>query len=310
MTQMISVNRFFYSLLVLTLLSWLHAGCDDPVEIPPTEGEYSGTGVFTYTDYPPLSDKPIRVFYHVPDSISPQSPVLFVFHGADRNAAAYRNAWIEYADQYGIMVFAPEFNTTHYPGGDMYNLGNVFVDGDNPSPATLNEESSWTFSLIEPLFQHIRLAMQSNRQTYDVYGHSAGGQFAHRLLMLKPDNSLGRVIASASGWYTVPDGAIDFPYGIGQSPIASFDLGELFAHDLIIMVGEEDNDPNSAGLRHNAQADQQGLHRVERAMHFYSRGQEIAARSGSNFRWRYLSLPRIGHAFQPTAAAAAELLYE
>jgi pimeloyl-ACP methyl ester carboxylesterase len=213
------------------------------------------------------------------------------------------------ADQYGFMVFAPEFNSTYYPGGDGYNLGNVFVDGDNPTAATLNDESEWAFSVIEPLFLFIKDAMQSTVPTYDVFGHSAGAQFAHRLMMLKPANSFGTIIALASGWYTVLDTAIDFPYGIAQSPVAQFDFSQLLSRDLVIMIGEADNDPNAGGLRRNSTVDQQGDDRLERAQHFYQHGEQLANDLGSAFNWRYESLPGVGHDFGPTVSVAAELLY-
>jgi pimeloyl-ACP methyl ester carboxylesterase len=302
------LHRFSQILLVL-LGTLLFAACDDPVVIPPGDPEFSGTGVFSYTDYAPLADKPIRVFYHIPDNANNSTPILFVFHGGDRNASNYRNELIAEANQYGFMVFAPEFNSTHYPGGDVYNLGNVFVDGDNPSAATLNDESVWTLSMIEPLFGYIKGAMQSTVPTYDIYGHSAGAQFAHRLMMLKPGNSFGTIVASASGWYTVPDIAIDFPYGIGQSPVEGFDLSQIFSRDLVVMVGEADIDPNSAGLRHNNTVDLQGDNRLERAQHFYQRGEQLAGNMGSAFTWRYVSLPGVGHESRPGAVAAVGLLY-
>lgn len=302
------LDRLSQRLLVL-LLAISFAACDDPVIIPPDDPDFEGTGVFTYTDYLPLSSKPIRVFYHIPAHTDNATPMLFLFHGGDRNAAAYRNAMISAADQYGFMVFAPEFNSTYYPGGDAYNLGNVFVDGDNPSNPTLINEAEWTFSIIEPLFAFVKDAMESSVPTYDILGHSAGAQFAHRLMIMKPANSFGTVVASAAGWYTVPDQAIDFPYGIGKSPAAVFGVTEFFSRDLVIMIGEADNDPDAPGLRRNDIVDAQGDDRLERAQHFMQRGEQLANEAGISFSWRYESLPGVGHDFGPVTAAAAELLY-
>ena len=41
---------------------------------------------------------------------------------------------------------------------------------------------------------------------------------------------------------------------------------------IYIQVGALDNNPNSAGLRHNEYADAQGLNRVTRAVHFFETG--------------------------------------
>ncbi|MEM6262739.1 MAG: hypothetical protein AAGI38_09550 [Bacteroidota bacterium] len=295
---------------LLFLLLLVFSACDNPVEIPPTDAEYEGSGVFTYTDYAPLASQPIRVFYHIPEDPGPNTPILFVFHGGDRNGANYRDAWREQANQRGFMVFVPEFSSTYYPGGDAYNLGNVFEDGDNPSASTLNDEPEWTFSIVEPLFLHIKEAMQNTGRSYKVYGHSAGAQFVHRMLLLKPNNSFGTTVASASGWYTVPDVGIRFPYGTGESPAAQSDLSSFFERDLIVMVGENDSDPNSPGLRRNPTVDLQGNNRLERAQHFFQRSQQIADSLQANFNWRYEALPGVGHDFQPTIRRAAPLLME
>ena len=305
------IRNIQHPLLLLCLLTALASflACDDPIEIPPDDPELSGTGVFTYSDYPPLADKPLRVYYHIPAQASNSTPILFVFHGGDRNGAAYRDEMIAEADQYGFMVFAPEFSSAYYPGGDAYNLGNVFEDGDNPSPASLQPENIWTFSVIEPLYGFVKAAMKNTLPTYDVLGHSAGAQFAHRLMMLRPDNHFGRIVASAAGWYTVPDPAITFPYGSGESPIAQLDQARIFARELIVLVGEADNDPDAPGLRRNSVVDQQGDNRLDRAQHFYQRGEALAGGIGTAFNWRYKSLPGVAHDFGPAGAAAAAMLY-
>ena len=56
----------------------------------------------------------------------------------------------------------------------------------------------------------------------------------------------------------------------------STNLDNLLSSDLYIQVGALDNNPNSAGLRHNEYADAQGLNRVTRAVHFFETGQNIS----------------------------------
>ena len=65
-------------------------------------------------------------------------------------------------------------------------------------------------------------------QKYHVFGHSAGGQFAHRFLMFKPNSRLDKMVASGSGWYTVPNLDFNFPYGFKKSPLESLFLNNLF----------------------------------------------------------------------------------
>ena len=116
----------------------------------------NSTGVFTFTPTGVLSDKSIDVYYHTPQGDLTNFPILFSFHGGSRNADDYRDDWIQMANTNNFMVFAPEFNSDDFPSGDMYNLANIFQDGDNPSSDTFNSPDSWTFSIIDQLFDFIK----------------------------------------------------------------------------------------------------------------------------------------------------------
>ena len=45
--------------------------------------------------------------------------------------------YIDKANEYGVILIAPEFSDLDFPSGNAYNLGNIFIDGNNPSPETL-----------------------------------------------------------------------------------------------------------------------------------------------------------------------------
>lgn len=271
---------------------------------------FSGTQSFTYTGHLPLQDKPIEVYYHIPESAHSTSPVLFAFHGAGREGEYSRNALVNKADDYGVILIAPTFSDQFYPGSDRYNLGNVFEDGDRPSSTTLNTPTEWTFAVIEPLFDYFTGQIGSEETSYDLYGHSAGGQFVHRLILLNSGLRFNRAVPAASGWYTVPDTAITFPYGIDEAPVDLLSLYELFGRRVHVLVGEDDDDPSSAGLRHNSQADAQGLNRVDRAIHFYNRSGEIASVAKQTFRWRFHLVPDVAHEYAGNGVFAMDLLYK
>ena len=61
-----------------------------------------------------------------------------------------------------VLWYLPEFNSLDFPSGDMYNLANIFEDGDNPSIDTLNSPDRWTFSIIDQLFDFIKSETSSN----------------------------------------------------------------------------------------------------------------------------------------------------
>ncbi|MCA1762670.1 MAG: hypothetical protein LC664_06735 [Flavobacteriales bacterium] len=263
------------------LFALLLAGCDknefDPDASP---NALEGAGVYNFSDYSPLNDKSLDVYYYIPTTATQNSKILISLHGNGRNAQELRSALEDKADLLNFIVVAPEFSQTDFPGGDAYNLGNIFEDGDNPEPSELNPEEAWSLSIIEPLFQDFLERSENQNTTYDIFGHSAGGQFVHRFLIYKEDVSVNRLVCAASGWYTVPDNNIEFPYGLANSPAAGTSPERYFGSSLTMLIGENDTDPNSFNLRHNEETDAQGLNRLERAQHFYDTSQEIALQGG------------------------------
>ncbi|OZV70569.1 hypothetical protein [Winogradskyella aurantia] len=302
----------YRSLFVLFTLTVLNCTNDyvpnaNTPELP--NNSLTGTGFFEYSDYEPFSNKVMNIYYHVPPNSSATTPMLFVFHGAGRNAKDYRNAMLEKANTFGFIIIAPEFSITNFPGGDAYNLGNVFVDGDNPSPATLNPEEDWTFSVIDPLFDFIKTNLENTTEKYHVFGHSAGGQFAHRFVMFKPNARIEKVVASASGWYTVPTEDVSFPYGFNNSPLENLSLNELYDKNLTVLIGDLDNDPNAPGLRHNVFADAQGINRFARAQYFYNLAFEQAQDGNLDFNWVLEINNGADHNYVEASLKAADLIF-
>lgn len=306
------MSRVFLTKTFQVICCCLLISCSDTADAPQETDlapGLQGSGFFTYTGYAPLASKPVKVYFYIPSLSNSTTPIVFLFHGDDRNAFQYRDALINKAETYKFILIAPEFSEANYPTGDNYNLGNVFVDGDNPSPSTLNPESQWTFSIIEPLFDYVKQTMLNTTINYDIIGHSAGGQFAHRFVMFKPNARFDTVIASAAGWYTVPNITIDFPYGFRNSPLANQPAAPLYSKKLHIQVGSLDNDPNSPGLRRNPQADAQGINRFSRAYHFFNYANNDAVANNTNFQWQITTAPGLNHDYIPAINFAADVLF-
>jgi|TARA_B110000259_G_scaffold161786_1_gene186161 pimeloyl-ACP methyl ester carboxylesterase len=268
-----------------------------------------GTGSFKFTDQATLKNAEIDIFYHIPQINSVTTPIVFVFHGGSRNPRTHRDSLVSKADELGFIVMAPGLPSSLFPGGDGYNLGNVFVDGDNPSAGTLNDEPDWAFSIVEPLFDHVKQQLGSQVAEYSVFGHSAGGQFTHRLLFFKPNARISKMVASASGWYTTVDESIMFPYGFRSSPLEGIDLPSLLAKNLTVLVGENDNDPNADNLRRNSIADLQGTNRLSRAQFFHDQAQAKATDLGVPFNWKLVVNENTGHQLNPAVDRAMDLIF-
>lgn len=268
-----------------------------------------GTGQYTYSDYTPFKNKPITCFYHIPENSDAATPVLIVLPGAGRDAENVRNSLISKANQLDFIVLSLLFPASYYPGSDVYNLANIFDDGDNPSAGTLNPEEEWTFSVIDSLYDDFRLFTGIENSTYDIAGFSAGAQLLHRFMIFNAGASFNRVAVCSAGWYNMPDPAVEFPYGLGSSPMENQNLAPVFARRCYVMVGANDTDPNSASLRHTAEADAQGLNRVERAQYFYQESRQLAIDAALPINWSYQSVPNADHDAELVLRYAADVLY-
>jgi hypothetical protein len=267
------------------------------------------TGSFTYVPAAPLNTKPVEVFYHIPAGDMSTMPIVLSFHGADRNGSDYRNYWISMANANGFMVFAPQFLDTYYPTGDKYQSGNIFDDGDNPSFATYNPVNEWTFSIIDPLFEYIKADVSGTQQVYNAWGHSGGAQFLHRFVEYIPNSKLDIAVCSNSGWYTVPEYSVNFPYGLQEGQLPNATLTAAFLKKLIIHLGQNDTDPNSSGLRHNTVVDnQQGLNRYVRGNYFFTTSQTTAQTMSVPFNWEKHEVPAVNHDAQAMANNALQYI--
>lgn len=270
------------------------------------------TGVLTFTPTGALSNKSISVYYHLPQGDLKNLPILFSFHGGSRNADDYRDDWIEMANSNSFMVFAPEFNSIDFPSGDMYNLSNIFQDGDNPSTDTFNTSDNWTFSIIDQLFDFIKGEIGGNQSTYNAWGHSAGAQFLHRFVFYLPESKLNIAVCSNAGWYTVPESDIVFPYGLSESQLSNSNLISAFSKKLYIHLGNADTDPNSSALRHNDIVDQQqGLNRLARGRYFFQASKEKAESFNVFFNWEKTpEVSDVGHDHTAMALDALQYILE
>lgn len=307
------MKKFIYILPLLFLLTSSCSSSDSGNNSNETLGE---KGVFTFT-YSEIPSKPIPVHYYYPENANiATSRILMVFHGDNRDASYYRDLWVGYAEKYNLIVFAPEFSEKDFPGGNFYIMGNVYKDTNNPKPSELNPESQWTFSYIEPLFDAIKKRTNSTQTKYDVYGHSGGGQFAHRFVLMKTNLSVNRIVSANGGWFTVADTGASFPYGLKNAPIPTSNYANFFAADMTVQVGtpcnvcNSNNSDQSGGFRHNAAADAQGLNRIDRAQHFYNNGKALAQKLGLPFNWKFREVNNAYHDPIKTSQDAATLLYQ
>jgi len=260
-----------------------------------------GLGSFPFED---AAHRVITVWYYAPASPTPDCRVLFVMHGVERNAQHYRDSWVENARRKHAILLVPEFSNEAFPGSDQYNLGAMF----SPS-GTLNDRSEWTFTSIERIFQRVKADANLRTATYSIYGHSAGAQFVHRMVLFMPEASIERAVAANAGWYTMPELNTPFPYGLKDAPITQGELGTALERRLMILLGGKDTDENDKHLRNSPEAIAQGDNRLERGMKFFKNGQAEARELGVKCQWRTRVVPNVGHNSEGMSPEALQFLF-
>jgi poly(3-hydroxybutyrate) depolymerase len=225
-------------------------------------------------------------------------------HGKLRNGESYREPWLPLADQYGCLVVVPEFSEQHFPGLHAYNYGNLRTADDREI-----EESKWTFTAVEHLFDHVRAAAGSRRENYFIFGHSAGSQFVHRMVLFKPDARIAKAVAANAGSYTMPSTDVKFPFGLGSSKLAGKNLNHAFRVPLVVLLGDQDIDPNDELLPREPEAMAQGVHRYARGQTFFSAAKATAERSKADWQWTLGTVPGVGHDNALMAPAAARAMF-
>lgn len=266
-----------------------------------------GGGQFEYTGYAPLKNKPITVFYYIPSKGDIKTmKVLFSMHGAERSGQLQRGVWRNIAEEYGFIVIAPQFaHNNGYLEND-YQFGGV---SETKKEFILKPEKAWTYKIIEPLFDYFKECTGNQSATYDMFGHSAGGQFVHRYLLMTPEARVGKAVAANPGNYTYPDDkglymssgksadAPNWPFSFKDTPFATDKrLAAYFKRKMVILIGA--NDTATVDIDKSPGADLvliQGINRHERAFKYFAFCQATAKKKGMEFNWRLIEVPEAAH---------------
>lgn len=252
-----------------------------------------------------LSGKSIPVWYFLPESATPEAPVVFVMHGVGRDAERYRKDWAPHAQKYGFVLVVPEFSRTEFPKDSDYAQGGTIDDSGR-----WRTSEHWAFSAIEPIFDVVKTGSGNHTDKYRLFGHSAGAQFVHRFLYLVPNARVSQIVAANAGWWTLPDLTTDYPYGLKGIPdMTQQRLSSALGRPLIVLLGTNDTDPHDPHLNRSAGAMAQGPHRFSRGNYFYLCGQSRAAELETPFGWKLGTAPGIGHTDAGMSSFAVECLF-
>ena len=267
--------------------------------------EGPGEGVFTYDDYAPYADKPIDVHYFIPsDGDAATMPILFVMQGADRGWTYLMKTWKQDAQKYRFIVVIPVFTKELYPVEEYQEMG-VYSEG-----GTLNAPERTAAILIDKMFERFRDEISGRQEHYSFYGHSAGGQFVHRALLLHDSPYVERSVVGSPGWYTFPDNReMRYPYGVTDLPyINEDDLRRFVTSDAWVQVSDGDTLRESF-LRKTPEAELQGRNREERGKSFYASICKAAEDLGVENGWKFVEEHNIAHHSSGMGKRAVKYLF-
>jgi poly(3-hydroxybutyrate) depolymerase len=261
----------------------------------------SGKWSWVFADKQGQPNRPIRVYTYRPRACDSACPMWIVLPGTSRNASGLRDAWVDLADRYKFLVVAPEFAQKEWPRAAAYNLGGV-ADNDNPE--------KWAYAAVDHLFEEMR----DGQADYRIFGHSAGGQFVHRMLLMRPQSKASIYVAGNPGWYALPEWRKEktetaYPYSLVGSKSGEAQVRQALGKRLIVMVGEKDSDPDDEQLNNSEGAKKQGANRVERGENFMKAANRAAGDLGVKLAWEYVEVPVTAHDAAAMSNAAAVQVY-
>ena len=229
------------------------------------------------------SDPAQDYLLYVPESAGRGAPVLVAVHGVSRNAHEQAVVFSTLCDARGAVLLVPVFTKDQHR--DYQRLGRK---GRGPRVDLL----------LHRYLSEVALLSGADVTQIRLFGFSGGAQFAHRYLMAHP-HRVARAVVAASGWYTFPDRARRYPYGIRVN--RSLD-GVHFSPEQFLRVPVEvlvgNRDMGSTNLRSSPPLDeQQGTNRVERARRWVAAMRAAASAYGLRRRVSLTEVPDIDHSF-------------
>jgi poly(3-hydroxybutyrate) depolymerase len=242
------------------------------------------------------SAPPIIVWYYRPIQVDPATRVIFLMHGSSRTAQEARALGSKYAKKHHFILLVPEFSERNYPG-DTYAFGNMLGHDGKLLP-----ESMWAFATIERVFDRVREELRLRTATYDILGHSAGGQLVHRLVLFAPHLRFRRAVASSPGRYALPTMSESFPYGFKGMALDSSILARAFSRDIVLVLGDRDTDDR---IR-ETEAMAQGGNRFARGLRFFAIATEEANALKVSLAWRLRIAYGVDHSPRSAVQAGFE----
>lgn len=250
-------------------------------------------------------DRPLLVNLYRPLRHRPDDRVVVVQHGMMRNGDDYRDFWIDAAEAHNLLIVAPTFPDAEFPKAEGYNNGLVVAADGAVAP-----RQSWLYAVPSRVIAALRAGGAIGESEIRIFGHSAGGQFLHRMLATHGLEPFIDAVCGNPGWFTLPTLERPFPEGLGGLGLAEADLVRWLGYPMTLLAGDRDIATDDPNLPANPEALAQGPHRFARSQFMLDVARREAVRLGVPCNWARIIVPGIGHDGAAMSRAAAALWFE
>jgi hypothetical protein len=258
-----------------------------------------GAHTLFYAD-PAFPDRPLLLHSARPQSFDADTPVLIVHHGVGRNGRDYRDYWLRLVNEAAILAISVEFTEEAFPDYLWYHFGNLHDEKGTPNP-----REQCTYGIDERLFAALRAQGLTRRQRYGLFGHSAGGQYVHRMLSFGFRDRVAVAVSANAGTYAMPDLEIAWPFGLGETGLDADTLRPLLEFPIVVMTGTLDTKTTGRFFPKGPRSMRQGTTRHERAHNYVRAGHAAAEALGTRCAWTVIDVPDVGHDGERMSIAAA-----
>jgi poly(3-hydroxybutyrate) depolymerase len=192
----------------------------------------------------------------IPDGFAPGAahPLVVAVHGTTRQAQQLRDAWTPFAERHHAVIVTPLF-----PAGI---TGADDVDGYK----AMEDHGIRYDQILFDLLGEVATRWSLDVARFYLAGHSGGGQYTNRMLLLHPGRLAGAVI-SAPGRITLIDPDQPWPRGTADTRARfgiDIDRAAIAAVPTLLTAGERDEGRAALHAQHDASQAGYGATRVAR----------------------------------------------
>lgn len=254
------------------------------------------------TTFAVWNNSDVELFYTLPEEINNQTQVLFIVHGGARDSEKYLDIWKKFTEHKNIILVAPEFKRADYEDYEYLNIS----DDYGVLNKNLNEHLHNSLSIF---FSFFKSKYNLEIDTYKLYGHSGGAQFAHRLLLFSDyDNVSSAVIAGARS-YTFLNNE-NYPYGLKESNhLSDKKIKRYLSQRVTFLIGNQDIKKFESSKKNNIQAKaMQGNNRFEVGINYFNNLITVSERQKIPLRWKFQIAKGVAHDNEKMSLLASKIL--